>query len=278
MTLAAAWIRKVHNCEEMIFISDSRLCGGHRWDECPKMTTLPGTTCVLAFAGDTAYAYPMMMQIKQAMQGYRRIETRAMDVSDINGHVLNHANHLMHSVYDLPDPAYIPDNEFIFGGYSWVEKKFRLWRYYYKQHDKSLVKDGKPHRIFSNIDGQLVVIGDQRENYKKVLRQLLKEKYGNNVKQSEGLALDMEPFEALCQMLRKATPKDTIGGAPQMIKSYQYMNSCPVGVYWPTKKDMCSNRTILGRRLFDYEDTEYWFIDPETLFTNPIIKQVESRE
>ena len=56
MTIAASWVRKVHNCEELVFISDSRLCGGHRWDECPKLTTLPGNTCVLAFAGDTEYS------------------------------------------------------------------------------------------------------------------------------------------------------------------------------------------------------------------------------
>ena len=104
MTIAASWVRKVNNCEEMIFISDSRLCGGHRWDECPKLTTLPGSNCVLAFAGDTDYAYPMMMQIRQALSGYRRIETRAMDVTDMNGHVLNHVNHLMSAVYDLADP------------------------------------------------------------------------------------------------------------------------------------------------------------------------------
>lgn len=84
----------------------------------------------------------------------------------------------------------------------------------------------------------------------------------------------MEPFEALCRMLRKVSKTDTIGGAPQMIKAYQYMNSCPVGVYWPQKKDIFSNRTLLGRKLFDYEDTEYWFIDPETLYTNPCVKAV----
>lgn len=126
VTIAAAWVRKVHNFEELIFISDSRLCGGHRWYECPKLTTLPGNNYVLAFAGDTGYAYPMMIQIRQAMSGYRRIETRAMDIVDINGHIINHANHLMNSVYDLADPNYLPDNEFILGGYSWVDKEFKI--------------------------------------------------------------------------------------------------------------------------------------------------------
>lgn len=275
MTIAASWIRKVRNCEELIFISDSRLCGGHRWDECPKLTTLPGTNCVLAFAGDTSYAYPMMMQIRQAMNGYRRIETRAMDITDINGHVLKHANHLMNSVYDLADPDYIPDNEFIFGGYSWVEKKFRIWRYHYMSGEKVLAKDGVPHRILSNVEGHFVAIGDQREAFKKELRALLQEKYGSKINELKNIHLDMEPFEALCRMLRRVSKSDTIGGAPQMIKAYQYMNSCPVGVYWPQKTDDFSNRTLLGRKMFDYEDTTYWFIDPDTLFTNPCIKQFE---
>ncbi len=275
MTIAASWVRKVNNCEELIFISDSRLCGGHRWDECPKLTTLPGSNCALAFAGDTAYAYPMMMQIRQAMSGYRRIETRAMDVTDINGHVLNHANHLMSSVYDLADPAYVPDIEFIFGGYSWVEKRFRLWRYYYKKSEKTLAKDAQPHRILSNVEGQFVAIGDQREAFKQELRALLREKYGPDISQTSGISLDMEPFEALCRMLKRTSNADTIGGAPQMIKAYQYMNSCPVGVYWPEKTGAFSNRTILGRKMFEYEDTAFWFIDPDTLFTNPCVKPEE---
>ena len=278
MTIAASWIRRVNNCEELIFISDSRLCGGHRWDECPKLTTLPGTNCALAFAGDTSYAYPMMMQIRQAMNSYRRIETRAMDITDINGHVLNHANHLMNSVYDLADPDYVPDNEFIFGGYSWIEKRFRLWRYYYKSGEKSLAKDGKPHRILTNVDGHFVAIGDQREAFKKELRALLREKYGPNLNEMQNLHLDMEPFEALCRMLKRASKADTIGGAPQMIKTYQYMNSCPVGVYWPQKTDVFSNRTLLGRKMFDYEDTAYWFIDPDTLLTNPCVKTPEETQ
>lgn len=278
MTIAASWVRRIKDCEELIFISDSRLCGGHRWDECPKLTTLPGNTCVLAFAGDTGYAYPMMMQIRQAMAGYTRIESRSMDISDINGHILNHANHLINSVYDLADPNFSPDNEFIFGGYSWTEKKFKIWRYYYKKHDKSFAKDGKGHRILPNISGNIVVIGDQKKEFKKQLIALLNEKYRNHDDNQKELTLDMEPFEVLCKMLQNSDLKDTIGGAPQMIKSYQYMNSRPVGVYWPKKNDDFSNRTLLGRRLFDYEDTQYWFIDPVTLRTNPCHKSKECDE
>jgi hypothetical protein len=263
----------------MVFISDSRLCGGHRWDECPKLTTLPDNNCILGFAGDTDYAYPMMMQIRQAMSGYRRIETRAMDVGDINGHVLKHANHLFQSVYDIADPTYVPDIEFLFGGYSWHQKKFRIWRYHYSEQHKKLIKEEAEKTILPTISGHIIAIGDQRSAFKYELRQLLKERYGENVNSWVGLSLDMEPFEALCRMLKKVTKVDTIGGAPQMVKSYQYMSCCPVGVYWPEKTDVFSNRTLLGRKMFDYEDTAYWFIDPETLYTNACVKPtVESSE
>lgn len=270
MTISAAWLRKVNNCEELIFISDSRLCGGHRWDECPKIIELPGNNSALAFAGDTEYAYPMMFQLKHAMSGYRKIETRALDVTEINGHLLNHANHLIKSVYDIADPNYKPDIEFIYGGYSWTEKRFRIWRYYYDPTDERLAKDGKPHRILRSIDSNIVVVGDQRYKFKMELRNFLKEKYGEDVENANGIMLNMEPFEVLCRLLRNSDKTMTIGGAPQMIKVYQYMNSSPVGVYWPNKEDnIYLNRTILGRKMFDYESTSYWFIDPVTCKTNP---------
>ena len=155
-------------------------------------------------------------------------------------------------------------------------------------------KDQHRARVFPNVIGELVVIGDQREKYKKELRKFFKEKYEPNpatiediipgkkkkphelnLVLSDTVALDMEPFEVLCRMLEKANKNDTIGGAPQMVKAYQYMNSTPVGVYWPNKdeKNDFVNRTILGRKLFDYEDTYYWFIDPTTLRTTPCLKK-----
>ncbi len=267
MTVAVSWIRKVKEHEELVFIADSRLVGGLRWDECPKLTTLPGNTCVLAFAGATDYAYPMMMQIKQAMTGYEKIETRAMDIKDINGHVLNHANSLVQAIYDWSDPDDIYKNEFLFGGYSWQDKQFKIWRYHYSKFYKRFVKEGKQKRILPFITGDVAVIGDQRYNYKKELRSFLQEKYGDT-NQDISVPLDMEPFEVLCRMLWRDDKEATIGGPPQMIKSYQYMNCRPVGVYWPEKKDDFSNRTMLGRKMFEYEDTHFWFIDPISLRTN----------
>ena len=267
MTVAVAWVRKVKNCEELIFASDSRLCGGHRWDECPKLMLLPGKCSVIAFAGNTDYAYPLMMQINYAMAEYERIRSRAMTLEDINGHVLNHLNHLIRSVYDLANPKEFNDNEFLLGGYSWTEKKFKIYKYYFVNSCKMFEKTKVMKHILPFIDGNIMVIGDQREALKRELRRLL------DPQKICPRHLDMEPFQALCNLLRNVHNPDTIGGAPQIIKVYQYMNARPLGIYWPNKgSDDFANRTLLGRKLFDYEDTDFWFMDPLTLRVNPCKK------
>ena len=75
----------------------------------------------------------------------------------------------------------------------------------------------------------------------------------------------MEPFDAMCDLLNeeKKNKYSTIGGAPQMLKVYQHMNSGALGVYWPERdeNDIFKNRTLLGRKLLGYENTDYWFWD-----------------
>lgn len=278
MTIAAAWFRKVNNCEELWFISDSRLCGGHRWDECPKIFPLQRSDCAISFAGDTGYAYPMMMQTYFALGELSRIKTRAMDIVDLNGYVLKHINHLSSMVKDKADEEALSDNQFLFGGFSWVEKSFKLWRYYYNKTEKVFQKDGKIHN-FDKRFGNIQVIGDRANAFKLELRKLLREKYGEKYENYKGKGFDLEPFEALCRMLRKSQKNDTIGGAPQVVKVYQHMNAIPVGVYWPQKEeDAFQNRTIMGRKMFEFEDTDHWFLDPNTLRTSRCIKSTKDDE
>lgn len=174
MTLVAAWVRKIKNCEELIFISDSRLCGGHRWDQCPKLMTFSREDCALAFAGNTDYAYPMMMQLYNSLSEFLHIKTRAMDITDLNGHMLKQINELIRSVYSRVDKTDQDDNEFLFGGYSWVEKCFKIWRYAYSKHDSAFFNTSKEKRILTSVSGNIQVIGDQREAFKNELREFLR--------------------------------------------------------------------------------------------------------
>ncbi|HTG17396.1 MAG TPA: hypothetical protein VK747_19250 [Blastocatellia bacterium] len=88
MTLLAAWIRKEKSTEELVIATDSRLRFGAAWDCCPKILMLPRSDAVLCFAGDTMYAYPIMLQIRNAIEMYGKARSRAMDITDLRGHVL----------------------------------------------------------------------------------------------------------------------------------------------------------------------------------------------
>jgi hypothetical protein len=77
----------------------------------------------------------------------------------------------------------------------------------------------------------------------------------------------MEPFEVLRDMIRDRVDL-AIGGPPQVLKVYRYLNYAPFGVYWP---DRDSGRiSVLGRPLLDYEECPFGVIDPDRpgAFTN----------
>ncbi len=268
MTVAVGWIRKLKKTEELIIASDSRLCGGFRWDSCPKILTLPRNDVAIAFAGETGYAYPLMMQAYFASRETNQAMDRAIDLVKFNGFLLSQINAMQSEVYSKADKADINENEFIVGGYSWMEQEFRLWRYRYNNFSKLFEKQEFDYS-FEKKFGKIIFAGDAKSILTKELINILHDKYGDNYAAYNGKGFDMEPFEALVSLLRKTTPEATIGGPPQLVKIYRHMNCKPLGVYWPVqvKEEPLKNRTLLGRKLFDTEQCDFSFIDPDTCFS-----------
>lgn len=198
-------------------------------------------------------------------------------------------------------------NEYIFAGFDWKEKRFVIntiscvphnigevkrcgegegliigkgenkqeltydhvdRHFEYCVEKKKVVQKGKINfGDFENCFGPIGVIGDKREDFIRILRKILQRKYGENYEKSFGAGFDMEPYDALCALLKEESSNNssTVGGAPQMVKVYQYMKSGTIGVYWPKRdpNNPYRNRTLLGRKLLEYEETDYWFWDQE---------------
>lgn len=264
MTLAIAWVRTVKGCQELIFASDSRLCGGMRWDQGPKIMTLPRSDCAISFAGESFYPYPLMLQLCNAISSYSRSQDGAMDLHDLRGHALKVFNSMRDSIHYDADPNGKKDIELLFGGYSWIRKKFSIWRFHYKLKEKKIAFQSAG--ISNGID-KVIFAGDWAKEAKNRLNQLIRAKYGNGMELYKGNGFDMEPFEVLRDLLRENSKRAdvTIGGPPQIVKVYQHMNCKPIGVYWP---DLASNvPTILGRTAFPFETIDYWVMDPDTFRT-----------
>jgi hypothetical protein len=265
MTIAIAWVRKVKGCEELIVASDSRLSGGGMvWDQCAKIMTLPRSDSVICFAGETVYAYPLMTQLSIAINSYSRSRERAMDLHDMRGYAIKVFNALQQSIQYTVKGVEISNNEFIIGGYSWIRKAFAIWLIHYNKAEK-LFRMRPARRLIGKFDN-IVFAGDKAKIAKQNLRNLLQSRYGSKVENYTGAGFDMEPFEVVRDLISETDINDTIGGPPQVVKVYQHMNARPVGVYWPNKES--GQITVLGRTVFEFEDLDYWLLDPYGLTTS----------
>ncbi|MBL8217609.1 MAG: hypothetical protein JNL62_00180 [Bryobacterales bacterium] len=265
MTLSLAWVRSVGKTKELIMAADSRLRAGRAWDVAPKILRLPRTDCAVCFAGDTDDAYPLMLSMASTIEDYPKSRTRATDIHDVKGHSLRVFNHLRTFISDLPtgqaesDPS---KAEFIFGGFSWRQKKFAIWLLHYDSHIQRFTF--RPASTWRGGTGnkQIMFAGDYVEEAKVRLIDLLKSRGKLTT-----AGFDMEPFEVLRDMIRDRSFR-LIGGAPQVFKIYEFMNSQPYGVFWPSRQS--GKVTILGRPLLDYEVTDHLVLDPDTLETHDL--------
>jgi len=259
MTLVAAWVRHVATTRELVVASDSRLRFGREWDCCPKILPLPREDAVICFAGDTIYAYPVMLQLSHAVSMHQKTLSRATDLTDLSGHFLRVLNAMHGEIHDLPRNADdAPEVAFVLAGYSWKSNDFRIWRYYFMPVDRTFhAREASAHRKRTGGTKYFHFVGDETYAAAQKLYRLL----GNRGRLRRG-GLDMEPFEILVSMIRDPAYA-TIGGAPQIVKIYRHSNHMPYSVFWPNR---ASNvLTLWGRTLLPYERQRYLGLDPDTL-------------
>lgn len=257
MTISLAWVRKVNTVEELVVATDSRLSFGCRWDCCPKLGSLPRNDSVICFAGDTMYAYPIMLQIQAAVTQHPRLLSRAMDITDLKGHLIRVLNGMTELIHDLPVGVNNePDTTFLVAGWSWRLNRFCSWLLHYDAHIKKFTF--RPTRSWRGKENEkfLSITGDYKDEYKEKLVDLLRKKGKLEVG-----GFDMEPLEVLIDMLRDGG-FDKIGGAPQITKIYKYSCTRPFAIFWPNRAS--GNVSLNGRPLLDYEQSEYHVYDPDT--------------
>lgn len=263
MTLSVAWTRKFGKTEELLIATDSRLRSGHAWDCAPKIIPLPRNDSAICFAGDTHFAYPIMLQVSNAVAMHQKNRTRAKDITELRGHIIRVIEGMRTHFSDPPKGntgAMAPTAIFIFAGYSWNTGHFKIWILHYnKVEDCFRFRSAGMHRKRTGGTKHFTFVGDHTSEAGRRLYELLK----NRRKLKTG-GLNMEPLEVLRDMIRDKTFPE-IGGPPQIVKIYKHMNCMPYSVYWPSRND--GTLSFLGRPLLDYEKTEYLAFDPDTLET-----------
>ncbi|MBO1306553.1 hypothetical protein JZO70_10290 [Enterococcus sp. 669A] len=268
MTITCAWIREFCESEELYVVSDSRLSGnGTVWDECRKLSILPRDDAFISFAGNTDVAFPLISQLETTIMAHNSSKNRFMDIADLKGHLLHVVNSLIRSINFDGFPEKIRNEikidtfkniEFLFGGYSWKQKKFQVWRIRY---NKPINRFSAESMYNTKPTGNIIFAGDRKRDAIKKYYELGRLREGLDFFKNEK-HFDMEPLEVIVQMLIEDSGLDsTIGGAPQIIKIYQHMNARVIGVMWPPDNPQ---PTVLGRKILGYENTDNIYIDPIT--------------
>ncbi len=292
MTIAIAWTRKVLNYEQLLFVSDSRISGGATFDACPKILTLPRTDCAVAFAGYEGHAFPMMLQLGLAIDAFPKMRRGAHEMSRVRTHALR----IFDGMSKLIDTTISgqreiltnPDATFIFGGYSWRLRRFQVWTLKYEASDKKFGAHPAPSLCFFSDQnrvgwgrrkapgitslGIVAIAGDQSREARRRLFELVSGRIGK--KTPKNSALNMEPFEVVRDMLRDPNRSSTIGGAPQLVKVFQYLRSASFAVYWPNKESGVPH--LHGRPVLPYEAWDKHVLDPDTLKETAIPNRSES--
>lgn len=283
MTIAIAWVRRIADCEELVFASDSRLSGDTRtFDAAPKLLTLPRGDCAIAFAGITQDAFPMMLQLSLAISSYGPTRRRSLELGALKTHALKIFDGMSALIKSDPfvkgnPPDEAPPPEFLFGGYSWTKKRFELWKIRYGVAEQRLLAAEAPWARISSKTGGLEIslkakspedvplgriafAGDQALKAKTLLLNEITKRLQTGEQVTK---LDMEPFCVMVGMRRDPARSHTIGGAPQLAKIYQYMAAVSFPLYWPNKA--AGSIYLQGRPCLGYEHLDVKTVDPDTL-------------
>ena len=246
MTLTMAWVRKAGQKEEMIIASDSRLRSLGAWDAAPKIIPLPRGDAAIAFAGETNYAYPMMIQVINSINSYGPALSRRQPLAALKGHLIRVINLMLEQLKDVPtELRESPAAFFLLAGYDWTASEFKIWKLHF---DKSIgrftFRPATPWRGEGNDEKVLSIIGDEIGEARDVVLEHLRTPDG-----IRSGAFDMEPMRALAFMI-DSEKFHSIGGHIQMVKVYKAMQCVPFTI------SRNGTRSLLGRPLLDYEKSE----------------------
>lgn len=259
----------------MIVASDSLVSGGISLDQAPKLLRLERNDSVLAFCGTTRIAYPLMVQIKLALDAYQLSRTRVVDIVDLKAHIEKVIESVRVTIADLPDKSgENTDFKLMLAGYSWKLQQFRSWVFKFDllTHKFNAFKMTSHRRQFEREGRGKVYfqfMSDNHQNEKRASEFVLRELHKTTENQVAH-ALDWIPMRALIDQIKDQSCVD-IGGAPQMVKIFKHSNTLPINVIWHTPEPDRESGLIkhtyhlthFGRKLLPYERNDYLNFDPE---------------
>ena len=252
MTVAIAWVAtRSDGRKDLYLATDSRTRGVRVLDVSPKILTLPRTDSAVCFAGDTSISYPLMLQLSYAIAAHRPARERNLDLCELKSHLLHVMTDMVQTIEDQAEDLGRNDARLLFVGYSWRTQSFKIWELSYSPQEKRSRAEEREN--FHPRLHQVAFVGDRAKDLRSSVIAML------NRGDSHAPA-NLEPLQVLAKMLRQCDTTDSIGGAPQLVRIGPHMNTRVFSVLWGSPKVP----TLFGRGLFEYENSDFWTIDPDS--------------
>jgi hypothetical protein len=261
MTLCVAWIRQANSTEELVFATDSTLTGGEKWDHGIKLFELPRKNCLLSFAGSTARAYPLILNLVSSITIDKHLDSPSTNIEEVLKHIAELFTDLIRrivkeivseDIHELRSGA-----RFVFGGWDWQRGLFRVWELFYSKEVegflfKEITDDDTKTRFYTFVgDAQQ---DDFIEQTKRRFQQLLIDEDKLDSK------LDMEPLKLLREIALDRSIRE-VGGSLQIAKVYKSSRTEFFGITWPSSE---SPPYFQGRKYNQVTKPPVRYLNPET--------------
>lgn len=264
MTLCIAWIRQAGETEELVFATDSILTGGEKWNGV-KLFELPRRDCLLCFAGETYRAYPLILNLISTIKHNEKLQDPKLDIQDVLYGIVDIFSELITSIFEKPsgNTSHIgTEAKFLFGGWSWKESRFRVWRLYYSKDANAFVF--KEETSIEEKSRVCVFLGDPDGNIEageKNISAIADKKYKEELIRRDKFdsKLDMEPLHVIAAMSRDKSIYE-VDGSLQVAKVYKSGTNEFFGVMWPSVKGAPS---FLGNYYSKHNKPRVKYLDPD---------------
>ncbi len=269
MTIGVAWISGHTGSQQLWVATDSRLSDDeYIWDDCPKIMPLPRRDTIAAFSGDTAQAYPLMLQCSNSISSYSAAHDGTLEFLGVVAHLQRVMNSMMGHVYPDPRLSVVASERpfssygdtIVLGGFSRRRNGLVIRALHYQSDEKQWRFEQVRSRMGAGRQRIMKIFGDSRARNR--FSYLLSKHLRENGTHGLDVPLSLEPLNVLASFLRLPEGRtdhtwpmnerpSTIGGAPQVVHLYPGAQATPLAVHWEACKD--PGVFVMGRRAFDYE-------------------------
>lgn len=212
MTLCVAWLRKTNDKseEELVLATDSCLSGGERWNTGIKLFDFQRKDCLIAFAGETYRAYPLIMNAIHLIKTNPNLANPYTSLETIKDELCNLFTELTNGIYNHGTQqieSLKSEAKFIFGGWDYLTQSFLLWNIYYVHKVQNSLTN--QYTLMMPIPHFLWVI-QKKKRYHYFIKI-------RSISKTENINLDMEPFQTLRDIIINEI-NDSVAGSIQLQK------------------------------------------------------------